>query len=208
MRDNFERISIYKLEDRDVVDPVSVAASAEEKGEDLFVYAGKIYDDYELASDLYETKENYIMACCNAKVYKNNPIKIGTKVEELKIELIDIDTTPTYDLNELMGEVINEMSDEMPESIELVKIDWTRKPLKSYFGKHFEEGHRIYINKVLDSKDVSRETVKYVIYHEILHEDMPFHGPEFRLREHKYPHWAEHDHELDTLFNKYSIFRD
>lgn len=208
MRDNEEKVrgNLHVFEERDRIDPLCVVEAAEREGKDIFEYAGQVFDSNETARDLYDTKENYTLACCNAKIYKNNPIKVGEKVEELELSLIDIDTTPLYDLRVLMQEVIDEMSDYMPETIEKVKINWTNRPMKSYFGKHYSEDHQILINCVLNSKDVPKETVKYVIYHEILHEDIPHHGPEFRQKEHLYPKWEEHDHTLDTLFRKYSIY--
>jgi superfamily II DNA or RNA helicase len=208
MRDNAENVrgNFHIFAERDTIDPLCVVEAAEKEGKDIFEYAGQVFESNELAGDLYDTKENYILACCNAKIYKNNPIKVGEKVEELELSLVDIDTTPVYDLQALMQEVIDEMSDYMPETIEEVIIQWTNRPMKSYFGKHYSEGHRILINSVLNSKDVPKEAVKYVIYHEILHEDIPHHGPEFRQKEHQYPNWADHDHTLDTLFNKYGIY--
>ena len=52
------------------------------------------------------------------------------------------------------------------------------------------------INSILNSKDVPREVVKFVIYHEMLHRDNPFHNADFRRMEHKYPNYEECEHFL------------
>lgn len=71
-------------------------------------------------------------------------------------------------------------------------VNWTDKPYKTYYGIFYHADHSIFINSVLNSKDVPREVVKFVIYHELLHRDNHSHDKYFREKEHKYPdyeHW-------------------
>ncbi len=207
LRDNIDKVELNLVTDREQVDPSCVVAHAQESGRDIFEYAGEIYDSHKLASDLYGNKGDYVLACCQAKIFKDNPIRTWNIVEELPSDKIDIDLTPVYDLDELLDEVIDEMPDEMPATIDDVEIAWTRRPQKSKFGVN-DLHHHIRINRVLNSKDVSREAVKFVIYHELLHEDIPRHGVEFRARERLYPHYEDCENELFTLFDKYSIRLD
>ena len=69
-------------------------------------------------------------------------------------------------------------------------ITWTPKACKSYYGKFYPDDNSIKINCLLNSKSVSREVVKYVIYHELLHRDYPKHDAAFRAKEHKYPDYV------------------
>jgi predicted metal-dependent hydrolase len=47
--------------------------------------------------------------------------------------------------------------------------------------------------------------VKFIIYHELLHRDNPFHNKEFRKNEHKYPGYVEWDRFLDNTFEKFDF---
>ena len=70
---------------------------------------------------------------------------------------------------------------------------------------HIKASHNIEINCVLNSKDVSAEIIKFLLYHEMLHRDIRNHGPEFREKEHRYPNWEYHDNFLNEKMNKFDI---
>ena len=53
------------------------------------------------------------------------------------------------------------------------------------------------INVLLNSSQVPREVVKYVIYHELLHRYYSRHDPIFRKMEHQYPNYVELERFLD-----------
>ena len=108
---------------------------------------------------------------------------------------------PFYDLSELVDEVKNEMFGGHYDGIGTVS--WTDKPYKGYYGVFYSESKCIYINSVLNSKDVPKEVVKFVIYHEMLHRDICGHGKDFKELEHKYPHFEECEAFLDG--NMYSF---
>lgn len=74
-----------------------------------------------------------------------------------------------------------------------------------FYGRHWFETHDIEINSVLNSRDVPREVVKYVLYHEMLHRDYPYHDKEFKEMEHRYPQYEEWDHFLDDNMEKFEI---
>ena len=84
-------------------------------------------------------------------------------------------------------------------------ISWTDRPYRGYFGKHLHDSHNILINSVLNSVNVNKETIKFVLYHEMLHRDMPYHDKDFRDEEHKYPRWQDHDNFLHETMNKFDI---
>jgi len=203
VRNNEEQPTMHSFENRKKIEPYYVAKTAAENGRDVMGYAGEIYDTYPIVSDLYESKEAYIMKVCEAKLYGNTRRMIGQKVEELPVELIPFDRTAVYNLDELVQEVKDERFGGRFDG--LGTITWTDKAYKEYFGIHYQASHNIMINIVLNSKDVPREVVKYVIYHEMLHYNNMSHDSFFRKLEHKYPNYEEWDHFLDAHMEQFDI---
>lgn len=203
VRYNEEQPAIHSFENRKKIEPYYVANVATENGQDVMVYAGEVYDTFPIVSDLYESRESYIMKVCEAKLYGKTKRMIGQKVEELPVELIPFDRTPVYNLEGLVQEVKDEMFGGNFEGVGT--ITWTDKAYKEYYGIHYRATHNIMINSVLNSKDVPREVIKYVIYHEMLHYNNMSHDSFFRELEHKYPNYEEWDHFLDAHMEQFDI---
>jgi hypothetical protein len=203
VRYNEEQPSIHSFENRKKIEPYYVAKTATENKRDVMEYAGEVYDTYPIVSDLYESREAYIMKVCEAKLYGNKRRMIGQNVEELPEELIPFDRTPVYDLDELVQEVKDEMFGGTFDG--LGTITWTDKAYKEFYGRHYGDSHDIKINSVLNSKDVPKEVVKFVIYHEMLHYNNMSHDSFFKELEHKYPNYEEWDHFLDAHMNQFDI---
>ncbi len=197
-----EHVQISLIKNRKYVDPAYVLEKADKEGKDIFIAASETYDEYDVAKDLYTSKEKYIEAVCRAKIYKNTQV-IGSAVKELEIELIPFDRTPCYDLDELTHEVKEEMFGGEYEGIS--SVTWTDRPYKTYYGMYYSGDGSIKINSLLNSKDVPREVIKYLIYHEMLHRDYRYHDRAFREKEHKYPNYAELDYFLDGQMSKFDI---
>ena len=191
------------MANRKSIEPYYVAELAEKTEKDIFAVASEIYDNNSIAYDLYESKENYIMAVCKAKIYKNQSVVLGLKVEELPVELIPFDRTPCYDLEELVNEVKQQMFEGVYDGIG--SVEWTDKPYRGYYGVYYHRDNSIRINQVLNSNDVPREVVKYIIYHEMLHRDYRHHSKEFREKEHLYPNYEEYDYFLDAKMAMFDI---
>lgn len=202
-RNNELAPTMHALANRKKIDPIYVANRAEEEHRDVVDLAGEIYDEYEVARDLYPTKEIYQEKVSKAKIYKNKKIIIGQKVEELPIEWIDFDRTPYHDLKQLADEVVQEMFGGVYPDIN--EITWTDKPYKGFYGRFWRQSHNIEINCVLNSKDVKPEVIKFLLYHEMLHRDNPHHDKVFYEQEHKYPNWEECDNFLDEKMYKFDI---
>ena len=94
---------------------------------------------------------------------------------------------------------------------ELPPISWTDRPYSTYFGVYTwpidpaNGSDSIRINCVLNSKDVPRETVKYVLYHELLHKENHTHNKAFRNLEHQYPDYTAHEKFLAFTFPKFDL---
>ena len=193
---------MFLIEGREKIDPAVVTKIAEEQNRDLFAVAGEVYDANSLAADLFGDKEKYVMAVCRAKVYENR-LPLGSKVEELPMELIPFSREPYYDLHELVQEVIDEQFGGTYEGIS--SINWTDRAYKQYYGKIYFDDMSIKINCVLNSKDVPKEAVKFVIYHELLHRDFPLHNAEFREKEHLYPDYVHCEKFLYGNMHRFDI---
>lgn len=82
---------------------------------------------------------------------------------------------------------------------------WTDKVYRTYYGVHYGFDHSIKINSILNSRDVPREAVKFVIYHEMLHRDNMSHDKYFRVEEQRYPKFEECEHFLMSNMEKFCI---
>lgn len=80
------------------------------------------------------------------------------------------------------------------------ELGWTSRPSRTMLG-HYDSSHNaIIISKLLDSEEVSRAAVEYVLFHEMLHLRFPVehrgarrkvHTREFREAERAFPGLAE-----------------
>lgn len=89
-------------------------------------------------------------------------------------------------------------------------IEWSSTRPRSWWGLYEPKWRRIRLSPVLNSPELPVETLKMVIFHELLHcEDHqrgvehPIHGPEFRPRERRFPGLAESLAWLDTFDDHY-----
>lgn len=195
--------SLHKLENRKRFDPYYVALDIKKNGGNVFDIGPDLYNEYDIVKDLYPSAEEYTLEICQALLRKNKPL--GLHVEELSEELIPFDKTPYHNLNELVAEVKTEMFGGSFDGI--ASVEWTDKPYKTYYGLHTESNgvHTIKINRVLNSENVQKEVVKFVIYHELLHRDNMTHDKNFRALEHEYPNYAECENFLYGHMNKFDI---
>lgn len=193
----------YLLSDREIIDPQCVSSEITEQELDFMSYAAEIYEKYPVTAKLFGSLAEYRRCIFE---YLNDPdgkLKPKMKTVEIPYEKIPFDTTPFYDLDELVREVINEMFGGKYEGIS--SINWTDKPESKYFSVFYYADNHIMINCILNSRDVPKEAVKYVIYHEMLHLQYHNHGKLFREQEHKYPEYCKWDQFLDGTFQDFDI---
>ena len=193
----------YLLSDREIIDPMCVSREITEQELDFMSYAAEIYEKYPVAEKLFGSLAEYRRCIFE---YLNDPdgkLKPKMRTVEIPYEKIPFGTTPFYDLNELVREVTNEMFGGKYEGIS--SVNWTDKPESKCFGEFYYADNHIMINRILNSRDVPREAVKYVIYHEMLHLQYHNHGKLFREQEHKYPEYYKWDQFLDGTFQDFDI---
>ena len=192
---------IYPLEARKDFDPFYIAQRI--KNENLtFNQMQEVMENAHaanrLAQEMFPDIDAYKQRVMAGLSKKDQPI--GAKVDELPIEKIPYDMTPYHDLDRLFREVNEEM---FGEHVNANSVSWTDKCYKSYYGQYFYTSGDIRINKLLNSKDVPEDVIKYLLYHELLHRDYYKHDTVFREREHMYPNYAQWDSFLDGQMKKF-----
>lgn len=204
---------IYPFSGRKKIDAAFVAETLKKKNIGINDTENEIRNYFEqnksIIESIYGSYEAYRTKVFNHLLYKNGIVPDGMRIEEIPEDMIDYEYGSAYDLRELVAEVKKEMfNDEYGTDI---PVRWTKKPYKTYFGEYrwTDDGDLsksyININCVLNSNQINREVVKYVIYHELLHRDNHKHDKEFRANEHKYPNWTELERVLFNDFKKYDI---
>ncbi len=121
-------------------------------------------------------------------------IKKAEKLEPLPLGILD---SLVEEVSEMMfkGEPVK------PET-----ITWSSKPQKNCWGWFRESDKVIRINKLLNNKMLSRDTLKYIIYHELLHcQGNMSHNKQFYNELHKYPDWQEIEHKLSKIDEEYHL---
>ena len=83
---------------------------------------------------------------------------------------------------------------------------WTERTIKGWFGKAFLESREIKINCLLNSKDFSAASLRFLLFHEFLHIHLQMgHTPKFRELERKWPEYREADREMVNLNERFSL---
>jgi hypothetical protein len=85
-------------------------------------------------------------------------------------------------------------------SIARPQLGWSRQQARTLLGHYDPHHHMIVLSRVFDHPRVPRVVVDYVMFHEMLHIQIPVtqrgarrsvHPPEFRAAEQKFPNYAE-----------------
>lgn len=202
--------SYYELAETDIADPHFMAQMVLEKYPDcVYDLSGRaiywLQEKYESSSriqSLYPQFVSYRRAVENIlSAYKK--AEIYNEDERKEYHLVD----DYYDIEELSNEIYSAYPS--LKTANVIAISWSERVVKSWLGichKLSSDTYRIRINKLLSSPDVSREAIKYVIYHELLHVNgLWAHDERFRDTEWEYPNSDQLDGELDSLANKYKI---
>lgn len=93
-----------------------------------------------------------------------------------------------YSLIELRDAVLT-IKEHFPRGAPTVQdLGWTKRALRRCFGFYRSEDRAILINVALDSPSIPRFALEFLLYHELLHADMPHagHNADFRQRERKF----------------------
>ena len=202
---------LQTFEARDKIDPYILAQKFLEENIYVRDKKNKIAEIYkenrQLIDNLYGGRESYMRRVDDFMNYPDGVAPLGTVVEEVEKEFYKLDPAPFEEsLDKLLDEVIKERAATLGKSFIRPKISWTDKDYKTYFGIYYPERKSIKINRVLNSKSIPREVLKFAIYHECLHQLIAKHGREFRNLERLYPNFDDYENFLDVKFPDY--YRD
>lgn len=199
-----EKNNHFTFEEKDKINPATLARKYISIGPlELKPMLKEIFDSSKLCRMIYkDIFENFLMDVMNERT----KILIGTETSEEKFdepedtEKVELPPLPQYpegegyNLDEIMDAVIytdkNSLNKvhfpngEPPKC----KISFTSKSIKSYFGVCRYSDKTIKINRTLNSPKVLRFVIEFLVYHEVLHADMPNNGHDnlFRERERKF----------------------
>lgn len=197
---------MFSFENRSDIDPVLLVSKFKEQNIGIVDLDNKVKEIFEsnieIIENIYGDFQSYYNRIIDCIRYKEGLLPIDSIVEEIPVELLPYKIESTHNLKELTFEVINEMFDGKYTKIE--SVEWTDKPYKSFYGRYFIGGI-IRINKLLDSSQVDKEVIKFVIYHELLHRDYWSHDKAFYREEHKYPNYTEYNRFLDYKIGNYKL---
>lgn len=196
----------HEFEERDAIDASEIAKRMLEENVGVAnkkEYVRTAYARHSsIIDNIYGGFDEYYK---RVKVYLFNDDQESTNppvIELMPAESIPFDRTPYHDLLELYQEVCQERFGGKYEGIE--SVEWTDKAYTGYYGKYYIGG-RIRINCLLNSKDVPREVIKFVLYHEMLHRDNMSHDKDFYEKEHRYPDYVKWDRFLDNKMGKFDF---
>ncbi len=122
---------------------------------------------------------------------------------------------PHHDLTRLLAETLVRARELLELDAPLVhegEVTWSKRLVKGWYAKAYFDadtphGHGdIKVNRLLDSPDVSAETMRYLIWHEFLHLHLKsLHTKTFRELERRWPNSVDGDRELDTLNERFGV---
>jgi hypothetical protein len=171
-----------------------------------------------LARAIYDTLREYTTAVNEAIFALQNPREAEPPPKGVPIfeDLPDTQLRPGphHDLMALWAEVSRQAATLLPgEPIQAgILLEWSKRPIKGWFGHAWWDRPNkpgelmIRINRLLDSPDVSAETIRYLLWHEYLHIHLRGgHTKQFRELERKWPNALAGDHELDGLNEKFGM---
>ena len=196
----------HEFEERDAIDTSEITKNmlAENVGvADMQRYVRDTYEQHSsIIENIYGDFEIYFRRVMECLMNSGQSTNSSMFIKPMPVENIPFDRTPYYDLQELYQEVCQERFGGTYEGIE--SVDWTDRAYTSFYGKYYIGG-RIRINSLLNSQDIPRDVIKYVIYHEMLHRDNLFHDKAFREKEHEYPDYVKWDRFLDNTMGKFDF---
>ena len=194
--------SLNIIEQRDEIEPYKIAQKFR-NGEiilsDYDTYFNELYKSHKnIIDSIYGGQRYYRKVVSEYLFLPDGFIPIGSTITEINKSSYQLSETPLrVSLEDLLTAVIEEHEDLFSDNFDRPKIQWTDKNYASYFGAYYYDRNEIRINRVLNSIDIPEEVVKYVIYHECLHQYMPNHSRSFRKLEHKYPDFEKWEYFLD-----------
>lgn len=157
-----------------------------------------------LIESLYGSFDYYKKRVSDCLMFPKGIIPLGTRVEEVDKAVFQLSGEPLSEsIEHLLSEVLEENGEALGKGFIRPEIHWTDHPMASYWGLFYHEHNLIYINSLLNSESIDKEVVKFVIYHECLHQEFVGHPKEFRLKERLYKDFQKQEHFLEYILRDF-----
>lgn len=195
----------FTFSERDELDLVKIVAQMVDYSEDREMQGTWLRQRYvasPILRELYRTFDNFRLCIENILSHRTRSELATIKFEKKPYRILP----NYYDLEELLNEVLAQYPLLRADTLE--EYGWSRKIVFGWFGlcNDLHGRHQIHISRMMSSPDMSREAVKYVIFHELLHANGYWdHDMEFRSREWQYPNSEQLDQELNRLMIDYDL---
>ena len=200
----------FTFEERSILDPDIVAKDLVEKFGNKATeapgleYIEKIFYENKILQQVYKFFFAYRKSVFDCIKPQKDAIIVTKDIIREKYEIVD----NYFNLQALLDEVL-EMYPKLSAD-GLVKLGWSKNVVRNWFALCQKDKtgtyYQIHINKILSSPKVDKEVIKYLLFHELLHQNGYWnHDMEFRKREWQYPNSAELDGFIDTLWLKFDM---
>lgn len=215
-----ERPSYHSLEGRQKCDPYEVGQRIYDRDLGRSARRQLVEDSYgSLAKAIYPTLRDYNNAIDDALHELEHPedatrVRRAVPVFEPRPEdqlSPPPDSGDAHNLEELMSEVL-ELGAKLIKVPSLAydgTLEWTTRLVKGWYGMAYwsdASRPRIRMNRLLNSPDVTADTVRFLLWHEFLHIHLrQLHTPTFRDYERRWPNIVDADRELDTLNERFGV---
>lgn len=217
-----ERPTFQVLEARAACDPSALAKKVydddlgEKKREALYLeaYRGP------LARAIYPTLKHFRAAIDEAIFEISNPKDkrppLGEPMFDARPDQL-LAPSPFHDPTRIFAEMLEAAPAILGKALppNTIQLEWSRRPIKGWYARATWDASivpagittgRIRVNKLLDSRDVSVDCLRYLLWHEYLHLYLRAgHTKEFRTHERMWQDWSALDRELDALNEKFGI---
>ncbi len=201
----FGRPKYVSFDQKAAFEPEVVARKYRRLPADELVRKAEALFEATLAGEYYSTKERYAQAVLSAlgDVIMRVPPPVDRPITQPVARTKRL-PPGSWPLERIRDEVREQMRLSMPAPA----IAWSKRPLSSSWGFYRYGDQRIVINSALKTSAVGRNTIAFLVYHELLHHEFGHgvgHGTVFRERERQFPGCIDAEAELDTLRETYRI---
>lgn len=194
----------FTFEERIILDPDIVAKDLVEKFGNKATeapgleYIEKVFYENKILQQVYKFFFAYRKSVFDCIKPQKDAIIVTKDIRE-KYEIVD----NYFNLQVLLDEVLAMYPKLSADG--LVKLGWSKNVVRNWFALCQKDKtgtyYQIHINKILSSPKVDKEVIKYLLFHELLHQNGYWnHDIEFRKREWQYPNSAELDGRIDGLW--------
>lgn len=196
----------FDFNERDLLDPVEISKKMNNlftKDSEKEEWLKDLFDSTPILKQIYKVFFAFKKTVFDAMKPKFDGVIVSADERE-KYEIEE----NIFDLNELLHEVL-EMYPKL-SSKGLIRIAWSNEIVKRWLAlcqrDNTAQYYQITINRILSSRRIDKEIIKYLIFHELLHQNGYWdHGSIFRSLEWQYPDAARLDSIMDSIALDYNL---